>query len=130
MRTALKIGAVLLGIVVLVGAAHMAMLFMPSGYGTVSNADLEERLATGEAITVVDVRDADDFAAGHIEGALNIPSSELRERISEVPEGATVAVTCYRGLLNRSASRKLHAAGYRVERVEGGMSDWTGPLAR
>lgn len=130
MRTALKIGAVLLGIVVLVGAAHMAILLMPSGYGTISNAELEARLAADETITVVDVRDADDFAQGHIDGALSIPSGELRARIAEVPEGATVAVTCYRGLLNRSASRKLHAAGYDVLRVEGGMSGWTGSLVR
>jgi len=130
MRTLAIIAAVLVGVLVLAVAGHAVVFLMPADYDSITNAELARMVEAGEDVTVVDVRKEADFRAGHVPGAVNIPSDELRERYGEVPRDARVAVTCYRGLLNRMAARRFAEAGYDVLRVEGGMRDWGGELVQ
>ena len=74
---------------------------------------------------VLDVREPDEWAAGHIEGATLIPLGELAGRLDEVPTDREVVVVCRSG--NRSAQGRdsLLAAGYSdVTSMAGGMNDW------
>lgn len=78
---------------------------------------------------VVDVRFPDDFAEGHVPGAINLPMPkwENRQHLEEhLDRDATVYVYCYTPTchLAARAAVKLTAAGYRVVEVEGGWSDW------
>jgi len=53
-------------------------------------AELRGRLGGPDAPTVIDVRDADEYAAGHLPGARHIPGEELGARLGEVPRGRPV----------------------------------------
>jgi rhodanese-related sulfurtransferase/predicted transcriptional regulator len=77
-------------------------------------------------IVLVDVRPAEEFDAGHIDGALSIPLDELAERLGELPEDAEVVAYC-RGAFcayAHDAVRQLRAAGRQARRLEGGWPEW------
>ena len=74
-------------------------------------ADLDEVVATS---LVLDVRSRAEHAGGHLDGALNVPHTELRERLDEVRAAAAgrhVAVHCASGVRSSLAPRVLLAAG-------------------
>ena len=76
-----------------------------------------------EGASLVDVRTPGEFAAGHVEGAVNIPISELEGRVSEIPEEAPVVVYCLSGGRSARAARLLESRGYEVHDL-GAMSNW------
>lgn len=79
----------------------------------------------GDGAFVLDVREPDEWAAGHIDGATLIPLGELESRTAEVPMDQEVVVVCRSG--NRSAQGRdiLLDAGYgNVTSMAGGMNDW------
>ena len=87
--------------------------------------ELRARLARGDVV-LVDVRPAEEFAAGHIDGARSIPLDELDRRISELPGGAEVVAYC-RGpfcAYAHEAVRRLHATGRAARRLEDGWPEW------
>lgn len=91
----------------------------------VGATDLLERLRS-EDIVVLDVRPEDEYASGHVPGALSIPTSELERRLSEVPRGREVVAYC-RGpycVLALEAVDVLRSRGYSARRMEEGMPDW------
>ena len=88
--------------------------------------ELDAALASGAAL--IDVRTASEFAKGSIEGALNIPVDELRDRLSELPDGDLI-VHCAVGVRGHTASRILHAAGRRSLNLDGGYRTWEAATA-
>jgi len=77
--------------------------------------------------TVVDVRNADEFAAGHLRDAKNIPLADLPSRLGELDKSKskTVIVVCQNGTRSDKAARQLTAAGFEdVYSLEGGLSAW------
>ncbi|MBE0413800.1 metalloregulator ArsR/SmtB family transcription factor [Yoonia sp.] len=91
----------------------------------VSRADLAARLADG-TVTLIDVRPADEFAAGHIPGALNVPLSELECLLPDLPPDAQVVAYC-RGpycVYAHQAVTALRKLGIDARRLEGGFPEW------
>jgi ArsR family transcriptional regulator len=91
----------------------------------VSREDMTSRLRDG-LVTVLDVRPEDEFALGHLPGALNIPSSKLERRLSELPADREIVAYC-RGpycVLSFEAVAALRARGYLVRRLEDGYPEW------
>jgi rhodanese-related sulfurtransferase/DNA-binding transcriptional ArsR family regulator len=91
----------------------------------VSRDVLLERLATGE-VTLLDVRPQDEYALGHLPGALNVPLGELEARLAELPADREIVAYC-RGpycVLSVEAVALLRAKGYRVRRLEDGLPEW------
>jgi len=91
----------------------------------VSRRDLMARLEDG-SVTVLDVRPEDEFALGHLPGALNIPLAALEQRLAELPTGREVVAYC-RGpycVLSFEAVAALRARGYPVHRLEDGYPEW------
>lgn len=91
----------------------------------VSREDLVSRLHNG-LVTVLDVRPEDEFAVGHLPGALNIPLAELERRLGELPADREVIAYC-RGpycVLSFEAVSALRARGYLVHRLEDGYPEW------
>jgi rhodanese-related sulfurtransferase/predicted transcriptional regulator len=91
----------------------------------VSRDDLVTRLRD-DLVTVLDVRPDDEFALGHLPGALNIPLAELERRLGELPKGREVIAYC-RGpycVLSFEAVAALRNLGYRVRRLEDGYPEW------
>jgi ArsR family transcriptional regulator len=91
----------------------------------VSREDLISRLRDG-LVTVLDVRPEDEFALGHIPGALNIPLGKLEHRLGEIPADREVIAYC-RGpycVFSFEAVAALRARGYLVRRLEDGYPEW------
>lgn len=76
-----------------------------------------------EGLAVLDVREPDEWQAGHIEGAVHIPLGELPLRHTEVPTRPTVVV-CKVGGRSAQAVAYLSAQGLDVVNLDGGMLEW------
>jgi rhodanese-related sulfurtransferase len=88
--------------------------------------DQLQRLTKTRRVTMLDVRPAEEYGAGHIPGAVSIPLDELAERLAELPDGREVVAYC-RGaycVLAHDAVRLLHARGRQAARLADGMLEW------
>jgi ArsR family transcriptional regulator len=91
----------------------------------VSRQKLRHRLKNG-LVTVLDVRPEDEFAAGHLPRAVNIPLRELTRRLRELPKSQEVVAYC-RGpycVLAFEAVALLRERGFKVRRLEDGYPEW------
>jgi rhodanese-related sulfurtransferase len=87
--------------------------------------ELIARMARGDVV-LVDVRPAQEFEAGHIEGAQSIPIAELRQRLEEVPKDREIVAYC-RGpfcAYAHEAVRTLRGQGRAARRLEDGWPEW------
>lgn len=84
-----------------------------------------ERLRKG-LVTVLDVRPAEEFAAGHLPGAINVPVDKLETYLSKLPKRKEVVAYC-RGpycLMSFDAVEKLRRRGFKAKRLENGYPEW------
>ena len=75
---------------------------------------------------IVDVREANEWAAGHAPNAVHIPLGDLPSRLADLPDtdAGTVAVTCRSGGRSSRAVAWLTQQGYDVANLDGGMKAW------
>lgn len=95
----------------------------------ISITELEALLATGN-IHLVDVRESDEYATGHVPGAINLPLSELVDRYKELNVDQPYHIICQMGGRSAQACAFLSGEGYDVTNVNGGTAAWTGELER
>ncbi len=91
----------------------------------VSPGELLDRLREG-AVTVLDVRPADEFAMGHLPGAVSMPLDQLEARLAELDPTQDVVAYC-RGpycVLAFEAVAALRARGFKAHRLEDGLPEW------
>jgi rhodanese-related sulfurtransferase/predicted transcriptional regulator len=91
----------------------------------VSREELMDRLKAG-VVTVLDLRPEDEFALGHLPGALNIPLSELEKRLADFDPDQEIIAYC-RGpycVLSYEAVAVLRAHGFKIRRLEDGLPEW------
>jgi ArsR family transcriptional regulator len=91
----------------------------------VSREELLRRAKDG-LVTVLDVRPADEYAAGHLPGAVNIQPSELGKRLKDIPKDHEVIAYC-RGaycVLSFEAVAELRKKGFNARRLEEGYPEW------
>ncbi|MFD5224554.1 rhodanese-like domain-containing protein [Microbacterium sp. NPDC058342] len=81
------------------------------------------QLAARDGVPLIDVREHDEFVAGHVPGAVNLPLSELGDRLGELP-GEAFDVICELGGRSARAVQALEARGYDATNVEGGTREW------
>lgn len=92
---------------------------------SISPSELDARNRSGDAPVVIDVRTPEEYAAGHIPGAVNIPYDSVAERIAEVDASNGVALYCMVGPRARMGEAALLRAGYEsVLHLEGGLAAW------
>ena len=92
---------------------------------SIAPADLQARRDAGTAPVVIDVRTAEEYATGHIPGAVNIPYDRVAERISEVDAEHGVALYCMVGPRARKGELALLESGYTsVFHIDGGLAAW------
>lgn len=77
-----------------------------------------------EDITILDVREVDEFQAEHIEGALNAPLSTLENGYEQLDSSKRYYVICQGGMRSERACQFLETKGFDVVNVEGGMNQW------
>jgi ArsR family transcriptional regulator len=91
----------------------------------IARDSLLDRMRDG-AVTVLDVRPEDEFALGHLPGAVNIPLDTLERRLADLPGDREIVAYC-RGpycILSFEAVAMLRARGYTVHRLEDGYPEW------
>jgi rhodanese-related sulfurtransferase/DNA-binding transcriptional ArsR family regulator len=91
----------------------------------VSRHDLLRRLAEGDVV-VLDVRPEDEFVAGHLPGAINVPVASLDRVMASLPCDKEIVAYC-RGpycVLSFDAIEALRARGFRARRLEDGFPEW------
>lgn len=100
-------------------------LHRPDRLEAISREELLFRMGEG-GVTLLDVRPEDEFASGHLPGAINIPIEELELRLAELPAGAEIVAYC-RGpycTLSFEAVTVLRGKGFAVCRLDSGFPDW------
>jgi hydroxyacylglutathione hydrolase len=121
----------------LIGLDHLAGYWIPDAIdawadegrelvsiGRTDATGLRDLLASGAA-TVIDVRGAAEYAAGHIAGGVNIPLGSLARRLDAVPVFGTVVVQCQSGVRSAIAASLLAAHGrHNVRDLAGGLDAW------
>ena len=95
------------------------------GTRPVTFTEFDEMSRAGQVV-LVDVRPPSEFAAGHVEGAVNIPVADLAARMMELPSDANVVAYC-RGpycVMAATAVTRLRESGYHAVRLDGGYPQW------
>lgn len=121
---------------ILVGCVAFALVLAPctaacgepessSEAPSIAPSELHGRRASGTAPVVIDVRTREEYAAGHVPGAVHIPFDEVAGRIAEVDAPNGVALYCMVGPRARKGEAALLAGGYEsVFHLEGGLAAW------
>ena len=89
--------------------------------------DLTAEVAA-KTLNLIDVREADEFASGHLPGAINLPLSDFLERYEELDKDKPYYIICRSGARSAQACAFLEEEGYDVTNVAGGTSAWLGDL--
>ena len=105
---------------------------MSAGPGT----EREQRMSMSDAVAgvpaaavpdgafLLDVREPDEWEAGHVPGARHIPLGQLGARSAEIPTAAEVYVICRSGVRSARVAQALNGAGWQALNVDDGMHGW------
>lgn len=86
--------------------------------------DAKARIDDKQPLLILDVRQPNEFQAGHIAGAKLIPLSELQRRMNELPKDTEILCVCRSGSRSGSAVGQLNSAGFNALNLRGGMMAW------
>ena len=93
---------------------------------SIAPAELARRLAAGERLVLLDVREPFELAAARIEGVRAIPLGELARRAGELDPDAPTVCICHHGIRSARAAGHLAALGFRsVSNLSGGIDRWS-----
>ena len=91
----------------------------------IAASELQARVARGEPVQIIDVREFPEFAAGHIASARLVPLGELEARRQELDWNVPVVCVCRSGQRSALAAQKLVSLGFtKVSQLEGGVLAW------
>ncbi|MDO5417288.1 MAG: rhodanese-like domain-containing protein [Lachnospiraceae bacterium] len=101
-------------------------------YTSITMDEAKEAFRTEGDYMILDVRRADEFAGGHIPGAVNLANEEIAsEEPEQLPDkGQKIYVYCRSGNRSKQAAEKLAAMGYTNIIEFGGIMDWTGEVEK
>lgn len=100
---------------------------LDKSFDTVACKTISAKVSAGENLFVLDVREPEEFKAGHIDGAVNIPIRSLAKNLDKLPKdkAAPIAVVCKSGIRAAYATMSLKLLGYStVQDIAGGMMGW------
>ncbi|MES2322067.1 MAG: rhodanese-like domain-containing protein [Pseudomonadota bacterium] len=115
----------LVAVVLLSGGALLVPALIPRG-NRASTLQVTQLMNRGKTV-VIDVRDAAEFANGHLRDAKNIPLADLGKRIGELDKskGKSIVLVCQTGARADKAVKQLTAAGFdEVVVLDGGLAAW------
>ncbi|MGI8533929.1 MAG: rhodanese-like domain-containing protein, partial [Candidatus Limnocylindrales bacterium] len=93
---------------------------------SITTDELRAAMGSEPEMLVVDVRQASEFAEGHVPGAVNLNAGDLPDRLSELPSDRPIATVCRSGYRSAVAAGLLRQAGFHdVRAVRGGLPAWT-----
>ena len=94
------------------------------GATAIDAIEANTRLNSSQPPYILDVRDQEEFKAGHLHDAHLIPVNQLSKRMSEVPQDREILCVCASGARSSMAAGMLSSAGYTVLNLRGGMGAW------
>jgi rhodanese-related sulfurtransferase len=92
--------------------------------GAADVAPLEARRLAEAGALLLDVREDDEWHAGHVPGATHLPMGQVGDRLGEIPSDRTVVCVCRVGGRSGSVAGALAGAGFDVRNMAGGMLAW------
>ena len=107
--------------------ALIACDYAKAGAGTISSTQLEKQIRGGQTALILDVRSPEEYAEGHIPGAINMPHDQFPERASEldVSQSDPIIIYCHSGRRARLVEESLASEGYtKVIDLSGHMVGW------
>ena len=98
----------------------------------IDQQSLRELLRSGEKVVIIDVRAAEEFSAGHIEGAVNIPIDDLSAKAHTIPSGSRVVTACNAGgaRSHRAVEILLGLGHDKTAALSGGTRGWLAQLGK
>ncbi len=110
---------------ILMEAAEDYFNNMASHRNMIDAAEVKEKLDAGDdSIFLLDIRADADFAAGHVEGSVNIPFAALGMNFDKLPTDKMIIVNCYSGQQSGQAAAVLRMAGYNALSLKGGFPNY------
>ena len=128
----LKVVPLLLVILLLAGCAETTGGENDATYRQITMSEAVEMMASESDYIILDVRHPDEFSAGHIPNAVNIPNESIgADEIDELPDkDRLILVYCRSGNRSKQASEKLVRLGYTNIVEFGGILDWKGEIEK
>ena len=128
----LKVVPLLLVILLLAGCSETTGGENDATYRQITMSEAVEMMASESDYIILDVRRPDEFAAGHIPNAINIPNESIgADEIDELPDkDRLILVYCRSGNRSKQASEKLVRLGYTNIVEFGGILDWKGEIEK
>jgi rhodanese-related sulfurtransferase len=96
----------------------------------ITASEVQERLEAGEILNIIDVRESEEVAEGHIDGIIHIPLGELQERIDDLDKDKEYFLVCRSGARSGKAASYLESVGFKVTNILGGMLTWKGKVVK
>jgi rhodanese-related sulfurtransferase len=115
-----------LKVLMVVGLAAVGVFLMGAGSGAVITGAQAKELVQKKQALLLDVRTPEEFAGGHVEGALNIPVQVLDAKLASLPakKDQDVVIYCHSGRRSAMAKDMLEKAGYTKVHDLGAMTNW------
>ncbi|MCG7419848.1 rhodanese-like domain-containing protein [Macrococcus epidermidis] len=95
---------------------------------TITLDAIQDAINTGTDAVILDVRELDEFVAGHIPEATHLPLSEIETQSVALAKDVEYIIICKKGGRAMKAGQHLEEKGYNVTVAEQGMDDWTGEV--
>ena len=120
------------GFLALIGTAFAVSSSTAADLKTIDGKALEALMSDGKGPVIVDVREPDEFTAGHIDGAINIPYGDAKSRIvKELSPKDRIVFVCHSGPMGDKLGNLLVKNGYPdVYNLAGGMKEWKGAVVK
>ncbi|AHN23599.1 rhodanese-like domain-containing protein [Lysinibacillus sphaericus] len=94
----------------------------------ISAKEVQQALADGQMLKIIDVREVDEVQAGHIPGMMNMPLGLLEFRMHELNKNEPYIIVCRSGARSGRATQFLESQGFDVTNMVGGMLAWEGEV--
>ncbi len=94
----------------------------------ISAKEVQQALADGQMLKIIDVREVDEVQAGHIPGIMNMPLGLLEFRMHELNKNEPYIIVCRSGARSGRATQFLESQGFDVTNMVGGMLAWEGEV--
>lgn len=117
-------------VILMVQMAAMILSGCDRGYAVITQDEAMQMMEERPGCLIVDVRRPDEFAAGHIRGAVNVPNEGIADEMpAELPDKDQVLlIYCRTGNRSKEASKKLSEMGYTNIYEFGGIDTWKGEI--
>jgi rhodanese-related sulfurtransferase len=106
--------------------------FAPTrGLRTLRGKEFEQELQAKKNNMIIDVREPREYKNGFIPSAINIPLSQLKSKLNEIPKDKNIYLYCQSGMRSKQAARVLSKQKYNnLAHLQGGILAWAGPVRK